>query len=94
MGWANCELFLCVLKPELELDLNREAGGELLTVKVERKLGSDSLSNQLWQHSGATVYGKRSNSQALRAAKQAWVSNVSFLQDCTIRLLCIFALDR
>lgn len=83
-----------VLKPELELDLNREAEGELLTVKVERKLGSDSLSNELWQRSGATVYGKRSNSQALRAAKQAWASNVGFLQDCTIRLLCIFALDR
>lgn len=63
-------------------------------MKVERKLGSDSLSNELCQRSGATVYGKRSDSKALRAAKQAWASNVGFLQDCTIRLLCIFALDR
>lgn len=33
-------------------------------------------------------------SKLLLSARESWAANLEFLQDCTIRLLCVFSLDR
>lgn len=90
------------VKPDLELDLNMEVIEESLPVKEESsfqvkeetKSNSKFLGNELWIHPGANTQQASNNSKVVTAAKRAWAANVEFLQDCTIRFLCVFALDR
>lgn len=68
---------------------------ELLTVKEEKNIGRGSQSNLFWHpHDSGSDIKEANDSKVVSAAKKAWAANIGFLQDCTIRLLCIFALDR
>jgi TATA-binding protein-associated factor len=94
---------------EVALDLNMEVKeepvilkdepltvkDESLSVKEEIKLESEPQPNLFWQpHAAASLMKESNDSKAVTAAKKAWAANIGFLQDCTIRLLCVFALDR
>lgn len=108
LGVAKQELGLD-LNMEVELDLNMEVKeepvivkeepltvkDEPVAVKEEIKLESEAQPNLFWQpHEAASVIKESNDSKAVAAAKKAWAANIGFLQDCTIRLLCVFALDR
>lgn len=68
---------------------------EPVSVKEEVKAESKSQAIQFWQpHELSSVIKESNDSKAVVAAKKAWAANIQFLQDCTIRLLCVFALDR
>jgi hypothetical protein len=82
------------VKPELELDLNMSVKEEVVLGK-ERKLGYDGiLSNELLLHQEQDTSKQSDELKVVVAAKKAWTANLEFLQDCIIRLLCVFALDR
>jgi hypothetical protein len=82
------------VKPELELDLNMSVKEEVVLGK-DRKLGYDGiLSNELSLHQEQDTSKQSDELKVVVAAKKAWTANLEFLQDCIIRLLCVFALDR
>jgi hypothetical protein len=82
------------VKPELELDLNMSVKEEVVLGK-ERKLGYDGiLSNELLLHQEQDTSKQSDELKVVVTAKKAWTANLEFLQDCIIRLLCVFALDR
>ncbi len=79
------------VKPELELDLNMSVKEEVVLGK-ERKLGYDG--NELLLHQEQDTSKQSDELKVVVTAKKAWTANLEFLQDCIIRLLCVFALDR
>ncbi|KAL3681420.1 hypothetical protein R1sor_024376 [Riccia sorocarpa] len=72
-----------------------EVGGVTYTQKVENR--TDTSTESKCSDLSALLSGVPKDSKASKlvvAAKEAYSANLEFLQDCTIRLLCVFSLDR
>lgn len=86
-GFQQVKESKTIVKPEW--DLNVEVKSEVdakMNDKESWNLVDRAVLCQMPEESRAV--------KCIRAAEQAWAANLEFLQDCTIRLLCILALDR
>jgi TATA-binding protein-associated factor len=87
-----------------ELDLNEEVKEEVHLEKPQIKKEEVADSKEITQKLVPVIPSlddilapipKESNaSKLVLAARDSWAANLEFIQDCTIRLLCVFALDR
>lgn len=84
-----------IAKPELDLnedirpDPFLDGGVEIPKNAILREKGLQSVMDVL----SSLAVGSKSL-KIYRATEQAWHCNTEFLQDCAIRFLCIFSLDR
>ncbi|KAJ7534695.1 hypothetical protein O6H91_13G105700 [Diphasiastrum complanatum] len=103
-NWMKLEMPSIIIGPsetqvnvKPEFDLNMEVEDDSTENVYDRKALTEN-GTQTWSGFTKSVLDNLpKNSRAARvvlAAKQAWGSNLEFLQDCTIRLLCVFSLDR
>jgi hypothetical protein len=80
-----------------ELDLNEEVKSSII-VDANMGMQTDQLSEKkvvISSMGALSIFPEGSKAiKIFRAVERAWISNTDFLQDCAIRFLCIFSLDR
>ncbi|MCO5611453.1 hypothetical protein L7F22_065706 [Adiantum nelumboides] len=95
----NLELDVKDRSAKAELDLNEDIkpgqpldncrGFERSSISSCKEAEQQGFENVILQSSEVSRTGK-----VYRAAEHAWGCNTEFLQDCAIRFLCVFSLDR